>query len=36
VVAAKLSTQPHSREPHILNTVRGFDAVARELAGTAG
>jgi CubicO group peptidase (beta-lactamase class C family) len=33
VVAAKLSTQPHSREPHMLNTVRAFDAVARELAG---
>ena len=36
VVAAKLSTQPHSREPHMMNTVRAFDAVARELAAVAG
>jgi CubicO group peptidase (beta-lactamase class C family) len=36
VVAAKLSTQPHSREPHMLNSVRAFDAVARELAGLSG
>jgi CubicO group peptidase (beta-lactamase class C family) len=36
MVGAKLSTQPHSREPHMLNTVRAFDAVARELAGLAG
>jgi CubicO group peptidase (beta-lactamase class C family) len=36
VVAAKVSTQPHSREPHMLNAVRAFDAVAGELAGVAG
>ncbi len=33
VVAAKLSTQPHSHEPHMLDTLRAFDAVAYELAG---
>jgi CubicO group peptidase (beta-lactamase class C family) len=33
MVAAKLSTQPHSHEPHMLDTLRAFDAVARELAG---
>jgi hypothetical protein len=33
VVAAKLSTQPHSHEPHMLDTLRTFDAVAHELAG---
>ena len=33
VVAAKLSTQPHSHEPHMLDTLRAFDAVAIELAG---
>ncbi|WP_406815350.1 serine hydrolase domain-containing protein [Mycobacterium sp. M23085] len=33
IVAAKLSTQPHSHEPHMLDTLRAFDAVARELAG---
>ena len=33
MVAAKLSTQPHSREPHMLDTLRAFDAVAHELAG---
>jgi CubicO group peptidase (beta-lactamase class C family) len=33
MVAAKLSTQPHSHEPHMLATLRAFDAVARELAG---
>lgn len=31
VVAAKLSTQPHSHEPHMVATLRAFDAVAREL-----
>lgn len=31
VVAAKLSTQPDSHEPHMLDTLRAFDAVAREL-----
>lgn len=31
MVAAKLSTQPHSHEPHMLDTLRAFDAVAREL-----
>jgi CubicO group peptidase (beta-lactamase class C family) len=36
VVAAKLSTQPHSHEPHMLDTLRAFDAVAAELAGIAG
>ena len=36
VVAAKLSTQPHSHEPHMLATLRAFDAVAHELAGLAG
>ncbi|OBG30540.1 serine hydrolase domain-containing protein [Mycobacterium sp. 852002-51057_SCH5723018] len=35
VVAAKLSTQPHSHEPHMLDTLRAFDAVAHELAGIA-
>lgn len=33
IVAAKLSTQPHSHEPHMLDTLRAFDAVAGELAG---
>ena len=34
VVAAKLSTLPHSHEPQILgDTLRAFDAVAGELAG---
>ncbi|SOJ54617.1 6-aminohexanoate-dimer hydrolase [Mycobacterium simulans] len=33
MVAAKLSTQPHSHEPHMLDTLRAFDAVAHELAG---
>ncbi|MGA9493241.1 MAG: serine hydrolase [Mycobacterium sp.] len=33
LVAAKLSTQPHSHEPHMLDTLRAFDAVAYELAG---
>jgi CubicO group peptidase (beta-lactamase class C family) len=33
MVAAKLSTQPHSHEPHMLDTLRAFDAVAKELAG---
>jgi CubicO group peptidase (beta-lactamase class C family) len=32
MVAAKLSTQPHSHEPHMLDTLRAFDAAARELA----
>jgi CubicO group peptidase (beta-lactamase class C family) len=33
VVAAKLSTQPDSQDPQmLLNTLRAFDAVARELA----
>ncbi|OBH85199.1 serine hydrolase domain-containing protein [Mycobacterium sp. E2989] len=36
VVAAKLSTQPHSHEPHMLDTLRAFDAVAHELTGSAG
>jgi CubicO group peptidase (beta-lactamase class C family) len=35
MVAAKLSTQPHSHEPHMLDTLRAFDAVAYELAGIA-
>jgi CubicO group peptidase (beta-lactamase class C family) len=33
LVAAKLSTQQDSHEPHMLDTLRAFDAVARELAG---
>jgi CubicO group peptidase (beta-lactamase class C family) len=33
LVAAKLSTQPHSHEPHMLDTLRAFDAVAYQLAG---
>jgi CubicO group peptidase (beta-lactamase class C family) len=34
VVAAKLSTQPHSEDPHmLLDALRAFDSVARELAG---
>jgi CubicO group peptidase (beta-lactamase class C family) len=33
MVAAKLSTQPHSHEPHMLDTLRAFDAVAHELTG---
>ena len=33
VVAAKLSTQPNSHEPHMIDTLRAFDAVAQELAG---
>src|SRR3984957_11291408 len=32
MVAAKLSTQPHSHEPHMLDTLRAFDAAAQELA----
>ncbi len=35
MVAAKLSTQAHSHEPHMLATLRAFDAVAHELAGIA-
>ena len=31
IVAAKLSTQPHSHEPHMLDTLRAFDAVAAVL-----
>ena len=33
MVAAKVSAQPHSHEPHMLDTLRAFDAVAQELAG---
>ncbi|BBZ71094.1 serine hydrolase domain-containing protein [Mycobacterium paraseoulense] len=36
LVAAKLSAQPHSHEPHMLDTLRAFDAVAHELARIAG
>ncbi|OBB84191.1 serine hydrolase domain-containing protein [Mycobacterium sp. 852002-30065_SCH5024008] len=36
MVAAKVSTQPHSHEPHMLDTLRAFDAVAHELAGVSG
>ena len=32
VVAAKLSAQSNSHEPHMVDTLRAFDAVARELA----
>lgn len=35
LVAAKLSAQPHSHEPHMLDTLRAFDAVANQLAGIA-
>jgi CubicO group peptidase (beta-lactamase class C family) len=35
LVAAKVSTKPHSHEPHMLDTLRAFDAVAYELAGIA-
>lgn len=35
VVAAKLSTQLHSHEPHMSDTLRAFDAVAYELAAIA-
>lgn len=34
MVAAKLSTQAHSHEPHMLATLRAFDAVAQELRFT--
>ncbi|HTQ17530.1 serine hydrolase [Mycobacterium sp.] len=33
VVAAKLSTQPDSHEPHMMDALRAFDAVAYDLAG---
>jgi CubicO group peptidase (beta-lactamase class C family) len=37
VVAAKLSTQPDSKDPQtLLDTLRAFNAVADELAGIAG
>jgi CubicO group peptidase (beta-lactamase class C family) len=36
MVAAKLSTQPHSHEPHMLDTLRAFDAAAHELAHGIG
>lgn len=36
VVAAKLSTQLQTHEPHVSDTLRAFDAVARELSGVAG
>lgn len=36
VVAAKLSTQLETHEPHMSDTLRAFDAVARELAGMPG
>ncbi|TVS88084.1 serine hydrolase [Mycobacterium helveticum] len=37
VVAAKLSTQPNSGDPQLqLDTLRAFDAVARELGGGTG
>jgi CubicO group peptidase (beta-lactamase class C family) len=32
MIAAKVSTQPHSHEPHMLDTLRAFDAVAHDLA----
>ncbi|BBY01801.1 serine hydrolase domain-containing protein [Mycobacterium seoulense] len=35
LVAAKLSAQAHSHEPHMLDTLRAFDAVAHELARIA-
>lgn len=36
LVAAKLSTQMDSHEPHMLDTLRAFDAVARDLAQVTG
>ncbi|WP_241007992.1 serine hydrolase domain-containing protein [Mycobacterium kubicae] len=33
LVAAKVSAQPDSHEPHLLDTLRAFDAVAQELSG---
>ncbi len=36
LVAAKLSAQMDSHEPHMLDTLRAFDAVARELAEITG
>lgn len=33
MVAAKVSTQPHSHEPHMLDTLSAFDAIAHRLAG---
>ncbi|WP_242657895.1 serine hydrolase domain-containing protein [Mycobacterium kubicae] len=33
LVAAKVSAQPDSHEPHMLDTLRAFDAVAQELSG---
>jgi CubicO group peptidase (beta-lactamase class C family) len=36
VVAAKLSTQLMTHEPHMSDTLRAFDAAARELAGIPG
>jgi CubicO group peptidase (beta-lactamase class C family) len=36
LVAAKLSTQMNSHEPHMLDTLRAFDAVAREFAEITG
>ncbi|ORW69181.1 serine hydrolase domain-containing protein [Mycobacterium saskatchewanense] len=33
MVAAKVSAQPHSQEPHMLDTLRAFDSVASELVG---
>ncbi|OBK16662.1 serine hydrolase domain-containing protein [Mycobacterium asiaticum] len=34
VVAAKLSTESESHEPHMIDALRAFDAVANELGGT--
>jgi CubicO group peptidase (beta-lactamase class C family) len=34
MVAAKVSAQAHSHEPHMSDTLRAFDAVADELAGS--
>jgi CubicO group peptidase (beta-lactamase class C family) len=36
MVAAKVSAQPHSREPHMLDTLHAFDAVAHGMAEIAG
>lgn len=36
MVAAKLSTQLETHEPHMSDTLRAFDAAARELAGIPG
>lgn len=36
VVAAKLSAQSNSHEPHMIDTLRAFDAVAQQLSDASG